>query len=77
MDTRKENGAFQEKYGSFFIRVLRDGRLRRFDFYYGYAGAPRITPRRSLARCLHGDAKANTDDAGDNTDDTGDNVDDP
>ena len=33
--------------------------------------------RRVPARCLYGDAGANTDDAGDNTDDAGDNTDDP
>ena len=33
--------------------------------------------RRVPARCLYGDAGANTDDAGENTDDAGDNTDDP
>ena len=68
-------GAFHKWYGSFFICVLWDRKLGRFDFFI-MDMLVRQESRRMPARWLHGDAGAITDDAGANTDYAGDNTDD-
>ena len=61
--TRRHTAHTREWYGSFFIRVFRDEKLRRFIFFHRTCRCA-----KDHAGCLPG---VYTDDAGDNTDHPG------